>query len=137
MATAMVDSWKMVTIAMWVDHLDRDGALKLICDTFNWDELWEAAAELNQQYAARQIATSIPRNRDQGELKDRVKVLGTAVIASLQELKSHVEPPVFVVTSTSLAMVPGVVKSNVQAEPAVTSRLDNREDDGESLKGSY
>ena len=48
---AMVDSWKLVTIGMWVDKLKKEGALSLICDTFDWDELWEAAAELNQQFA--------------------------------------------------------------------------------------
>ena len=105
---AMVDSWKLVTIGMWVDKLERDGALSLICDTFDWDELWEAAAELNQQCASRKMETHIPRNRDQGELKDRVRSLGIAVLSSLQELKSHAEPPVFVVTSASLAMPPGV-----------------------------
>ena len=63
----------------------------------------------------------------QGELKDRVRVLGTAVLSSLQELKNHADPPVFVVTSASLGMVPGVVKSNLKAEPAVASRLDNME----------
>ena len=30
-------------------------------------------------------------------------------------------------TSATLAMVPGVVKSNLKAEPAVASRLDNME----------
>ena len=63
----------------------------------------------------------------QGDLKDRVRVLGTAVLSSLQELKSHSDPPVFVVTSASLAMVPGVIKSNVKADPAVATRLDNME----------
>ena len=33
----------------------------------------------------------------------------------------------FVVTSSSLALVPGVVKNNVRAEPAVSARLDNIE----------
>ena len=45
----MVDSWKLTTIGMWADKLEKEGALSLICDTFDWDELWEAAAELNQQ----------------------------------------------------------------------------------------
>ena len=124
---AMVDSWKLVNIGMWVDKLERDGALSLICDTFDWDELWEAAAELNQQCASRKLDVHIPRNRDQGELKDRVKVLGTAVLSSLQKLKNESDPPVFVVTSASLAMVPGVIKSNVKADLAVTSRLGNME----------
>ena len=137
MAKAMVDSWKLVTIAMWVDQLDRDRALKLICETWDWDELWEAAAELNQQYAERQIEKKIPRNQDKGEMKDRVNILGTAVIAALQEFKSLAEPPVFVVTSTSLAMVPGVVKNNIQAEPAVTARLDNIEKMMEMLSKGF
>ena len=137
MAKAMLDSWKLVTIAMWVDQLDRDGALKLICDTWDWDELWEAAAELNQQFAERQIEKKIPRNQDRGEMKDRVKILGTAVIEALHELKGLAEPPVFVVTSTSLTMVPGVVKNNIQAEPAVTARLDNIEKMMEMLSKGF
>ena len=133
----MVDSWKLVTIGMWVDKVEKDGALSLICDTFDWEELWEAAAELNQQSAARQLQVQIPKNRDQGDLKNRVKVLGSAVLASLQELKSHADPPVFVVTSTSLAMVPGVIKSTVKAEPAVASRLDNMEKIMEELSKGF
>ena len=55
-------------------------------------------------------------------------MLGIAVLSSLQELKNHADdPPVFVVTSASLAMVPGLVKSNLKADPAVASRLDNME----------
>ena len=127
MALAMIDSWKLVTIGMWVDKVEKAGALSLICDNFEWDELWEAAAELNQQCTLRKLEVHIPRNRDQGDLKDRVRVLGTAVLSSLQELKSHSDPPVFVVTSASLAMVPGVIKSNVKADPAVATRLDNME----------
>jgi hypothetical protein len=137
MAFAMVDSWKLVTIGMWVDKLERDGALSLICDTFDWDELWGAAAELNQQCAQRKMDTHIPRNRDQGELKDRVKLLGFAVLSSLQELKNLAEPPVFVVTSASLAMVPGVVKSNLKADPAVASRHDNMEKMLETLSKGF
>ena len=82
---------------------------------------------MNQQCAERKLEAHIPRNRDQGELKDRVKLLGIGVLTSLKELKNHADPPVFVVTSASLAMVPGVVKSNVKADPAVASRLDNME----------
>ena len=127
MAPAMVDCWKLATIGMWVNQLESDGALKLICETFTWDELWEAATELNKQFAAKEVDRKIPKNKDQGDLKDRVKILGTAVISSLQELKNQADSPIFIVTSLSLAMVPGVVKTTVQAEPAVTSRLDNIE----------
>ena len=123
----MVDSWKLVTIGMWVDKLEKEGALTLICDTFDWDELWEAAAELNKQCAGRTMEAHIPRNRDLGEQKDRVRIVGANVLNSLHELKSQAEPPVFVVTSTSLALVPGVVKSTLKADPAVESRLDNME----------
>ena len=66
-----------------------------------------------------------------------MKILGTAVLSALDELKSHADPPVFVVTSTSLAYVPGVVKSNVQAEPAVTARIDNIEKMIENLAKSF
>ena len=52
MAMAMVDCWQWATISMWVDKLDAGGALKLICDTFTWEALWEGAVELNQQVAA-------------------------------------------------------------------------------------
>ena len=37
MAQAMVDCWKLTTIGMWVDKLENDGALKLICDNFTWE----------------------------------------------------------------------------------------------------
>ena len=40
-------------------------------------------------------------------------------------------------TSTSLAFVPGVVKSNVEAEPAVTARLDNIEKMMENLSKGF
>ena len=59
MAEAMVDSWKLATISMWVDRLDNDKALNLICDAWDWNELWEAAAELNQLCVARQMARKI------------------------------------------------------------------------------
>ena len=82
----MVDCWQLATIGMWVDNLDDGGALKLICDTFTWETLWEGAVELNQQVAAKQLDKKIPMNRDQGEQK--VKILGSNILASLQELKS-------------------------------------------------
>ena len=66
---------------MWADKLEKEGALSLICDTFDWDELWEAAAELNQLCAARKLETHIARNRDLGEQRDRVKILGAAVLS--------------------------------------------------------
>ena len=58
MALAMVESWTLVNIGMCVDKLERDGALSLICDTFDWDDFWEAAAELNQQCAGRKMETT-------------------------------------------------------------------------------
>ena len=137
MAMAMVDCWQLATIGMWVDKLDAGGALKLICDTFTWETLWEGAVELNQQVAGKQLDKKIPMNRDQGEQKDRVKILGSNILASLQELKNVADPPAFVVTSTSLAFVPGVVKSNVEAEPAVTARLDNIEKMMENLSKGF
>ena len=45
MTEVMVESWKLATISMWVDRLNKDEALKLINDTWTWDELWEAAAD--------------------------------------------------------------------------------------------
>ena len=108
MAGAMVDSWKLATINMWLDRLDKDEALKLIIDNFTWDELWEPAAELNQLCVAREMARQIPRNKDQGDLKDRVNVLGNAVLGSIQELKSRIDNPVYVVTTANLFQVPGV-----------------------------
>ena len=46
----------------------------------------------------------ILKNQDKGEQKDRVKILGTAVLKSLHDLKSQANPPVFVVTCSSLAL---------------------------------
>ena len=39
MASAMVDCWKLATIGMRVNELENDGVLKLICDTFTFEEL--------------------------------------------------------------------------------------------------
>ena len=132
-----MDSWKLVTISMWVDKLEKDGALKLISETWDWDELWEAAVDLNQQYALMKMEKTIARNQDRGDLKDRVRILGTAVVDALQEMKNLAEPPVFYVTSTSLALVPGVVKDNVHADPAVTARLDSIEKMMENLSKGF
>ena len=33
-----VDSWKLATISMWLDMLDKDVTLRLINDTFSWEE---------------------------------------------------------------------------------------------------
>ena len=109
----------------------------MICESFNWDELWEAAAEVNQLCAAREMARKIPRNKDQGEQKDRVSILGKAVLESLTELKSRTDNPVFVVTSANLFQVPGVIKDAVEVEPAVTARLDNIEKMVESLTKGF
>ena len=74
----MIDSWKLATVSMWFEKIPKEEALNLICDTFTWEELWEGAAELNQLCAAREMDKKIPRNIDQGDLRDRVKVLSTA-----------------------------------------------------------
>ena len=112
---------------MWVQRLDKDVALKLIDEHFTWNDLWDAAVELNQLCAERTMSQQIPRNQDQGDLKDRVRVLASAMLGSMQELKSRADNPVFVASSEQLFQVPGVVKDSVQVEPAVTSRLDNME----------
>ena len=112
---------------MWYEKLDNEECLRLICDTFTWDELWEGAAELNQLCAAREMDKKIPRNVDKGDQRDRVKILATAVIGSLKELKEKADSPVFVVSSEQLFSVPGVLKDTVKPEPAVTTRLDNIE----------
>ena len=109
----MIDSWKLSIISMWVQRLDKDEALKLITDTFTWEDLWEAAAELNQLCADRAMDKRIPRNIDKGDLKDRVKVLGTAMLDSLHKLKARTDNPVFVVSSEQLYQVPGVEKDAV------------------------
>ena len=80
---------------------------------------------MNQLCAGRQMTSKIPRNKDQGDMKDRVAVLGNALLASLDDLKSRTDHPVFCVTSLNLSKVPGVLKDRVQAEPAVCARLDN------------
>jgi tetrahydromethanopterin S-methyltransferase subunit G len=64
-------------------------------------------------------------------------VLSNAMLLSLDELKARVDKPVFIVSSTNLFKVPGVVKDCVQAEPAVTSRLDNIEKMVESLAKGF
>ena len=122
---------------MWYERLDKEAAIKLICDKFTWDELWEAAVELNQECASRDMSKKIPKNQDLGDLKDRVKVLATAVIGSIQELKGRVDNPTFVVSSGSLFQVPGVIKDAVQVEPAVTARLDNIERMMETLSKGF
>ena len=127
MAGAMVDSWQLATISMWVDRLNHHEVIKLIGDNFQFDVLWEAAEEVNKLCKDRDMNTKIPKNRDQGDQKDRVAVLSNAMLISLAELKSRADRPVYVVSSSNLAQVPGTVKDCVQAEPAVTARLDNIE----------
>ena len=133
----MVDSWKLATISMWLDKLDNHEVLKLIGDTFTWEELWEAAVDLNQLCAARQMPNKIPKNKDQGDLKDRVAVLGKAMLTSLDVLKARADHPVFCATSSNLSNVPGVIKDRVQAEPAVSARLDNIEKMVENLSKGF
>ena len=115
----MVDNWKLATISMWVQRLDKDVALKLIDEHFTWNDLWDAAVELNQLCAERTMSKQIPRNQDQGDLKDRVRVLASAMLGSMQELNNRADNPVFVASSEQLFQVPGVVKDSVQVEPAV------------------
>ena len=133
----MIDSWRLATISMWYERLDKEVVIKLICDKFTWDDLWEAAVELNQECATRDMSKKIPKNHDLGDMKDRVKVLAAAVIGSIQELKSRVDSPVFVVSSGSLFQVPGVLKDAVEVEPAVTARLDNIEKMMETLNKGF
>ena len=127
MAEAMVDSWQLATISMWVNRLNHHEVIKLIGDHFQFDILWTAAEEVNQLCKARDMDIKIPKNRDQGDQKDRVAVLGNALLHSLAELKARSDNPVFVVSSSDLPQVPGIVKDCVQAEPTVTARLDNIE----------
>ena len=84
--------------------------IKLIGDNFTWEDLWEAATEVNKLCVARKMTCHIPKNRDQGDLKDRVAVLASALLTSLDELKGRSDHPVFCVTSSYLLKVPGVVK---------------------------
>ena len=132
-----MDSWKLATINMWLDKLNNHEVIKLIGDNFDWDELWEAAAEINQLCADRSMSCKIPKNRDQGEQRDRVGVLCNALLLSLGELKARSDCPVFVVTSANLSKVPGVIKDTVKVEPAVTARLDNIEKMVENLTRDF
>ena len=83
------------------------------------------------------MSNKIPKNRDQGDQKDRVAVLGNALLLSMSELKARGDRPVYVVSSSSLAQVPGVVKDSVKAEPVVTARLDNIEKMIENLTKDF
>ena len=132
-----MESWKLATISMWAQRLDKAEALNLIVKNFTWNDLWESASEINRLCKARDMSKHIPKNQDQGDLKDRVRVLGNAMLESLQELKNREDNPVFVVTSEQLFNVPGVVKDNVQTEPAVTARLDNIEQMVEALTKGF
>ena len=117
----------LATLSMWFEKLDKQEAINLISDKFNFEELWVAALELNQLCADRSMSKKIPKNQDQGDLSDRVKVLALAMYGSIQELKGRVDNPTFVVSSMQLCNVPGVVTDNVKAEPVVTARLDSIE----------
>ena len=132
-----MDSWKLATINMWLDKLNNHEVIKLIGDNFDWDELWEAAAEINQLCADRGMSCKIPKNRDQGDQRDRVGVLCNALLLSLGELKARSDCPVFVVTSANLSKVPGVIKDTMKVEPAVTARLDNIEKMVENLTRDF
>ena len=118
---------------MWLEKTNKDDTLRLISETFMWDELWEAAVELNQLCAAKDIDKRIPRNIDQGDQKDRVKVLAIAMVDSLEVMKSKEICPVFIVTTEKLYFVPGVRKDIVRVEPCVTARLENIEKMMETL----
>ena len=50
------------------------------------------------------MSKQIPRNQIQGDLKDRVRILGMAVIGSIYELKGRVDNPVYVVSSRGVRM---------------------------------
>ena len=128
MADAMlVESWKLATITMWLDKLDNHEVIKLIGENFDFDSLWEEASIVNLECATRNMANKIPKNRDQGDQKDRVAVLSTALLVCLNELKARSDRPVFYVSSTNLFLVPGVIKNSMSVEPTVTARLDNIE----------
>ena len=83
------------------------------------------------------MASKIPRNRDQGEQRDRVGVLSNAMLLSLSDLKAREDRPVYIVSSSNLFQVPGVIKDSVHAEPAVTARLDNIEKMVENLAKGF
>ena len=68
--SVMIDSWKLATVSMWIEKLPKEEALKLVCDSFTWEELWEGAAEFNQLFAIRNIDKKIPRNIDQRGLHE-------------------------------------------------------------------
>ena len=123
----MIDSWKLATISMWFDKVDKSEVINLIAKNFTWEDLWNDAVTVNQLCAERQMSTKIVSNRDQGVETDRIATLGGNLYSALQDLKSRKDCPIFVVSASMLENVPGVVKDNVQAEPAVTARLDNIE----------
>ena len=135
--STMVDSWMLATLSMWFEKLDKQEAINLISDKFNFEELWVAALELNQLCADRSMSKKIPKNQDQGDLSDRVKVLALAMYGSIQELKGRVDNPTFVVSSMQLCNVPGVVTDNVKAEPVVSARLDSIEKLIENLNKDF
>ena len=56
MAKAMVESWKLATISMWAQRLDKAEALNLIVKNFTWNDLWESAAEINRLCKARDMS---------------------------------------------------------------------------------
>ena len=59
------------------------------------------------------------------------------MLNTIQELKSRSDKPIFVVTSSSLCNVPGVVKDNINVEPAVTARLEGIEKMVENLTKGF
>ena len=137
MGEAMVDSWILATITMWVVKLNYSEVIKLVETHFNWDDLWEAATLVNKLCEDRNMNLKIPKNRDQGVEKNRIAVLGSNILNSIQELKSRADKPIFVVSSGCLFNVPGVIKDNINVEPAVTARLEGIEKMVENLSKSF
>ena len=94
----MIDSGKLATVSMWLEKLDAEEALRLVCDTFTWEELWEGAAELNQLSASRNMDKKIPfvASSEQlfhapGALKSTVKAEPaiTPRLASIEKFMGH------------------------------------------------
>ena len=114
-----IDNWLLATVNMWVCDTNCKEARRLIEDTFDFDQVFEAYVELCEVMKKKRPV----KHKDKGDLKSALEKTAAELVEDMYNLEQGGEEtcPKFVVSSRNLKFVP--VAASSKDSIAVGARL--------------
>ena len=132
MGTTTIDNWLLATVNMWVCDISCREARRLIEDTLDFDQVFEAYVVMCNAIGKKKPV----KHKDKGDLKSALEKTAGELVEDMYNLEQGDEMvcPKFVVSSKNLKHVP-MSAANNKDDIAVGSRLLSLEQEMKKLSG--